>query len=152
MLRNLGAPIHCFGQLMRAIFLRSSLMTMNASARDFAPSRFNRPCGRPSFLHQQHYGLSARHRGRILKVPRSFRLLTQGRDSELGELDFSPLGRARSDALAKCPERRRWPARPFVKEGQHPEEDRGRRPVDERALVTSETFPSAAREDNRTLT
>jgi hypothetical protein len=22
MLRNLGAPIHCFGQLMRAIFLR----------------------------------------------------------------------------------------------------------------------------------
>jgi uncharacterized protein YjlB len=26
MLRNLGSPIHCFGQLMRAIFLRSSLM------------------------------------------------------------------------------------------------------------------------------
>src|SRR5439155_18181995 len=41
MLRNLGAPIHCFGQLMGAIFLRSSLTTMTASARNSASSRLN---------------------------------------------------------------------------------------------------------------
>src|SRR5258706_4771763 len=36
MLRNLRAPIHCFEQLMRAIFLRSSLITMTASASNFS--------------------------------------------------------------------------------------------------------------------
>jgi hypothetical protein len=45
MLRNLGAPIHCFGQLMRANFLRSSLITTTASDQNFAPSRFDKPRG-----------------------------------------------------------------------------------------------------------
>src|SRR5580658_5422417 len=40
MLRNLGTPIHCFKQLMRAIFLRSSLITRAASTQNLAPSRF----------------------------------------------------------------------------------------------------------------
>jgi hypothetical protein len=38
MLRNLGAPIHCFEQLMRAIFLRSSLITTTASTQSSAPA------------------------------------------------------------------------------------------------------------------
>src|SRR5258705_5556042 len=33
MLRNLGAPIHCFEQLMRAFFLRSSLTTRKVNAQ-----------------------------------------------------------------------------------------------------------------------
>src|SRR6266403_2805211 len=33
MLRNLGASVHCFGQLMRAIFLRSSLITRRRALR-----------------------------------------------------------------------------------------------------------------------
>src|SRR6266403_163458 len=45
MLRNLGTPIHCFEQLMRAIFLRSSLITTTASAQNLAPSRFDIPRG-----------------------------------------------------------------------------------------------------------
>jgi hypothetical protein len=45
MLRNLGAPIHCFGQFMRASFLRSSLITPTKSAQNLAPSRFDEPRG-----------------------------------------------------------------------------------------------------------
>jgi hypothetical protein len=45
MLRNLGTSIHCFGQLMRAIFLRSSLITTTESAQSLAPSRFDEPRG-----------------------------------------------------------------------------------------------------------
>jgi hypothetical protein len=38
MLRNLGAPIHRFGQLMQPFFLRSSLMTTPSSAQNLARS------------------------------------------------------------------------------------------------------------------
>jgi hypothetical protein len=40
MLRNLGAAIHCFELLMRALFLRSSLITIDCARPDFTPSRF----------------------------------------------------------------------------------------------------------------
>src|ERR1700676_315880 len=43
MLRNLGAPIHCFGQLGCAIFLRSSLTTTTTSTQNLA--RFDKPRG-----------------------------------------------------------------------------------------------------------
>jgi hypothetical protein len=35
MLRNLGAPIHCFEQSMRAIFLGSSLTTIDCERTEF---------------------------------------------------------------------------------------------------------------------
>src|SRR5713101_5617363 len=46
---NLGVPIHCFGQLIRAIFLRSSLTTTTANAQNAAPSTFNGSRGRASY-------------------------------------------------------------------------------------------------------
>jgi hypothetical protein len=49
MLRNLGAPIHCFEQLMRAFFLRSSLITTTESAHDLAPSTFEIRRGQASY-------------------------------------------------------------------------------------------------------
>src|ERR1035437_8266487 len=45
MLRNLRASVHCFGQPMRAVFLRSSLTTTTPSAQGLAPSRFDKPRG-----------------------------------------------------------------------------------------------------------
>jgi hypothetical protein len=56
MLRNLGTPIHCFGQLMRAIFLRPSLTTMIPSAQGLAPSRFDLRRG------QARYGIVPKRR------------------------------------------------------------------------------------------
>jgi len=49
MLRNLGAPIHCFGQLTRAVFLRSSLITPTANAQNLAPSKVNVRRARTSY-------------------------------------------------------------------------------------------------------
>ena len=57
MLRNLGTPIHCFGQLSRAIFLRSSLTTTTPSAEKSAPSRFLLRRGQAS------YGVVPKRRG-----------------------------------------------------------------------------------------
>src|ERR1700688_1670925 len=48
MLRNLGALIHRFEQLMRAIFLRSSLISTTASAENSESLRLN--TSRPSEL------------------------------------------------------------------------------------------------------
>jgi Transposase IS116/IS110/IS902 family len=69
--RNLGASIHCFGQLMRAIFLRSSLITTTASAQNFAPSRFDLRRG------QARYGVVQKRRAHGAKAISEIHLLAR---------------------------------------------------------------------------
>lgn len=61
MLRNLGTPIHCFEQLSRASFLRSSLTSTTPSAQDLAPSRFDLRRG------QARYGVVPKRRAPCAK-------------------------------------------------------------------------------------
>jgi hypothetical protein len=49
MLRNLGAPIHCFEQLMRAIILGSSLITIDCERSEFNAIKIRDALGKASY-------------------------------------------------------------------------------------------------------
>jgi hypothetical protein len=49
MLRNLGTPIHCFVQLMRAIFLGSSLTTIDCERSEFNAIKIRDAPGKASY-------------------------------------------------------------------------------------------------------